>query len=278
MGSREFWLSFGPLVFVNCYVLLALVVFVFVSKKRPTTAEIQDRRDSVILNKWIREFWLWLTMPVFNFFIAIKMTPNRISVLATFIALTSAAAFAFGRIGLGGWLMVLSACCDFFDGRVARATNRESRAGSFLDSCMDRVSEGIVLSGIAFMYRHSFVFWIVMAAYLGSIITSYAKSKAENMGIQYGGGMMQRPERVVYLGSGAVFTPMIVFLISPWLVKFLPNYSLFQIESALYALPISMVAIFGMSAAYNRLVNVVKLLNKQEFGEPESQRKVINYK
>lgn len=278
MGTREFWLSFGPLVFINSYVILALVVFVFVSKKRPLTAEIQDRRDSVILNKWIREFWLWLTMPVFNFFIAIKMSPNWISVLATFIALTSAVAFAFGRIGLGGWLMVLSACCDFFDGRVARATNRESQAGSFLDSCMDRVSEGIILSGIAYMYRDSFVFWIVMAAYLGSMVTSYSKSKGENMGIQYGGGMMQRPERVAYLGAGAAFTPVVVFLFSPWLVKYLPDYSWFQIESTLYALPITMVAIFGMSAGYNRIINVVKLLNKQEFGTSEIQRKSSNYR
>lgn len=276
MGSREFWLSFGPLVFINSYVILGMVVFI--SKKRPLTAEIQDRRDSVILNKWIREFWLWLTMPVFNFFIAIKISPNWISVLAIFIAIASAAAFAFGRIGLGGWLMVLSACCDFFDGRVARATNRESRAGSFLDSCVDRISEAVVLSGIAYMYRDSFVFWIVMAAYLGSMITSYSKCKGENMGIQYGGGMMQRPERVAYLGAGAVFTPMVVFLFSPLFIKYLPNYSWFQIESALYALPISMVAIFGMSAAYNRITHVVKLLNKQEFGESEVPRRSSNYR
>lgn len=278
MGSREFWLSFGPLIFVNCYVLSALVLFVFVSKKRPKTAEIQDRRDSVILNKWIREFWLWLTMPIFNFFIAIKITPNWISFLGTFGALASAAAFACGRIGLGGWLMVLGASLDFFDGRVARATNQESRAGSFLDSCMDRVSEGIVLSGIAFMYRSSFIFWIVMAAYLGSMLTSYSKSKGENMGIEYEGGMMQRPERIAYLGAGAVFTPMVVFLLSPLLVKFFPTLSYFQFESSLYTLPLSMVAIFCLSASLNRIINIMKLLNRGERGVQKISKSSHNFK
>lgn len=278
MGTREFWLSFGPLLAVNCYVLSALVVFIFVSKKRPKTAEIENRRDSVILNRWIREFWLWLTMPIFNFFIAIKITPNWISFLGTFVALASAAAFACNRIGLGGWFLVLGASLDFFDGRVARATNQESRAGSFLDSCLDRVSEGIVLSGIAYMYRDSVIFWIVMAAYLGAILTSYTKSMGENMGVHYEGGMMQRPERIVYLGAGAVFTPMVVFLLHPLAVQFKSDLTYFQFETWLYAFPISMVAIFALFAACNRIINIMRLLNQQEFGVQKISIKSNNYK
>lgn len=264
MNSTSFWLSTLPLLVVNAYVLSALVLFFFISKNRPKTTEVEDRHSSVILNKWIREYWMWLTNPIYTFFIAIKITPNMISMLGTFVALLSAISIALGFLGLGGWLMVLGASLDFFDGRVARATNQETLAGSFLDSSLDRISEGLVVSGIAYYYLNSHFFWVAMLAYLGSMLTSYTKAKGESMGVNYSGGMMQRPERLAYLGAGGILTPMIAFFLFPLFTEKFPNLTLSLLESYLYAVPLTIVAIFCNTASFNRIVNIMRLLNAKE--------------
>lgn len=264
MNTPSFWITLGPLFAINVYVACALVVFSFIYKKRPKNPEIENRHSSVILNKWIREFWMWLTQPVFNFFIAFKIKPNTISSWGTVMALLSGVAFVFNHIGLGGWLMVIGASLDFFDGRVARATNQSTIAGSFFDSSMDRVSEGLTVTGIAWHYKDSFIFWIAMAVYLGSMLTSYTKAKGETMGIDYSGGMMQRPERLAYLGAGGILTPMFAYFSYPLALKFFPNLSYFDLEGYIYALPLTFVAVFCSIAAYNRIVNIMKLLNNKE--------------
>lgn len=266
MDTDSFWFSFGPLLVVNVYVFVALGVFFFIGKRRPKTAEVENRHSSVILNKWIREFWMWLTQPIYRFFIYFKVRPNTISFLGTFMALLSGLAFVYNHIGLAGWIMVIGASLDFFDGQVARATGQSSRAGSFFDASMDRISEGVTLSGIAYMYRHETIpFFIVMVVYLGSMLTSYTKAKGETMGIDYSGGMMQRPERLAYLGAGAILTPMIALFLWPLISPSREaGFTLFGLEKLLYLLPVVFVAIFCSVAAYHRIVNIMKLLKKSE--------------
>ncbi len=259
MNLNSFWFTFGPLIAVNTYVTLALILFFFISKNRPKDKEIEERHSSLILNKWIREFWMWLLNPLYRILVFFKFTPNVISLLGTVLACLSALAFVFNHIGLGGWVMVLGASFDFFDGRIARETGQTSRAGSFFDSSMDRVSEGATLTGIAFMYRHDTLgFFIVMAVYLGSMLTSYTKSKGETMGVDYSGGMMQRPERLAYLGAGAIVTPMLAYFIYPYIGDKVTD--IFMLEKCLYLLPVAFVGVFCNLAAYNRIVNIMQRL------------------
>lgn len=265
MGSKEFWMRFGPFIALNVYTFGALAVFSVIYKKLPDHPdEVTNRHSSVILNRWVREFWMWFTDPIFRIFLFFKVTPNTISLLGTIVAALSGVAFAFGSIGLAGWLMVLGASFDFFDGRMARQTGQETLAGSFFDSTLDRVSEGLTLTGIAYMYRDSWIFWVVMFAYLGSMLTSYTKSKGENMGVEYAGGMMQRPERIAYLGAGAILGPMFAYLLYGWISGFWPSLSLFELEGLFYAIPLLFVAFFSCTASANRIASIMKELDAKE--------------
>ncbi len=264
MDSTVFWTSFGPLFIINGYIVIALIVFIFISKKRPKTPDIEERHSSIILNKWIREYWMWLLSPIYNFFIYFNISPNAISIMGSIIAMFAGVAFAIGHFGLAGWLMVVGASFDFFDGRVARATGRCTEAGSFIDSCLDRVSEGLTITGIAFFYRDSFIFWIVMLAYLGSMLTSYSKAKGETMGIDYSGGMMQRPERIAYLGAGGILAPVFAYLLFPFFHSHFPGLTILGLVGYVYLIPLSFVTLLSNVAAIKRIINIMKLLDKKE--------------
>lgn len=265
MRDVQFWQSFAPLLAVNIVVVCAVLVFAVISKSRPKTKEIEDRHSSVILNKWIREFWFWFTHPIFRFFIYFKISPNAISIMGTVVALFSAVAFALGGIGLGGWLMVLGASLDLFDGRVARATSRSTLAGSYIDACMDRISEALTLSGIAYLYRNSPVLWLVLAVYLGSMLTSYAKAKGQAMGVDYSGGMMQRPERIVYLGAGGILTPVVAYGLFPLVSAEISGLTHQQLEMFVYVVPLGFVAVLCNVTALRRIIIVMKSLTKKQF-------------
>lgn len=269
MVVPSFWITMGPILAINSFVIACAIFFAFIYNRRPKTDEIEDRHSSIILNRWVREFWFWLTNPIFKFFIFFKISPNAISMTGGIVALFCAVAFIYGHFGLGGWLMVFGASLDLFDGRVARATNSSTLAGSYIDSTLDRISEGITLTGIAFFYRNSFVFWIVMLAYLGSQLTSYTKAKGETMGVEYAGGMMQRPERIAYLGAGGILTPVFAYILYPMILKKYPNLSYLAFESYIYMIPLSFVALFSTLTSINRIINVMKLLDKKQFGSKD---------
>jgi CDP-diacylglycerol--glycerol-3-phosphate 3-phosphatidyltransferase len=256
--------SLIPILVIDAYIIGGLVVFSFIYKKLPLTPDVQTRHSSAILNKWIREYWMWVTSPVMRFFVRFQIRPNTISLWGTVFAGLSGVAFAVGEIGLAGWLMICGASLDFFDGRVARATGQITHSGAFFDSSMDRISEGLTLSGIAYLYRNSPVFWIVMLVYLGSMLTSYTKARGENMGVEYAGGMMQRPERIVYIGASGALMPMLVAIAAYFFPQKITD--IVQTTYHAYIIPLTLVAIGTNVTTYHRVVNIMGLLDKK-YGE-----------
>jgi phosphatidylglycerophosphate synthase len=255
------WITVGPLLVFNTYFIVMLVAFYFVNQRRPKTIYLNNRHTSVILNRWIREYWMWVTEPFLKICLKLKIKPNTISFMGTCMALLSGTAFACGNLGLGGWLMVFGASLDFFDGRVARETGQTSEAGAFFDSSMDRISEGLTTTGIAYLYKDSFIFWVVMAMYLGSMLTSYTKAKGETMGVDYSGGMMQRPERIVYTGVGGILSPVIAYFTLPLFLGKYPELTQGLLEDYIYLIPLIFVAVMTNVTTLNRIVNIMQLLN-----------------
>lgn len=253
---------------MNGFVILLLVIFAFVEKNQPRHTEVEDRHSSILLNKWIRRFWMWLTNPVFKIFLFLKLSPNNLSFLGTFFATVSGVAIAMGYIGWGGWLMVLGASFDFFDGRMARLTNTRTESGAFFDSSMDRYSEGLTLIGICYLYRNTWMFWVVMLAFLGSMLTSYTKAKGESMGVDYAGGMMQRPERLAYLGAGSILAPLMAYGLHGLAYEHF-SWTFMETQLWIFAIPLIFVTFFCNLASLNRVVNIMKLLDKKEFGESD---------
>jgi phosphatidylinositol phosphate synthase len=106
-------------------------------------------------------------------------------------------------------LGVLAAVCDALDGAVARAGAGPTKAGAFLDSTTDRISELLVAGALAIYFAGQDMWWTAGGAlvFLGaSQMVSYTRARAEALGVECKVGLMSRPERLVVLGVGFVLS------------------------------------------------------------------------
>lgn len=159
----------------------------------------------------IKKGYLRLIDPVADFLVRHRVNPNVITTIGTACTVAAAVTYAFGHISIGGWILGLTALFDVLDGIVARRTGRETKFGAFYDSSLDRVSDGMVLAGLAVFYatdtpRHSVAMVIIcQLAIIGTFVTSYTRARADALGIDAKVGMLQRPERVVLLSAPQAF-------------------------------------------------------------------------
>jgi CDP-diacylglycerol---glycerol-3-phosphate 3-phosphatidyltransferase len=116
---------------------------------------------------------------------------------------------ATGNFALGGTLIIVAGIFDALDGTLARLTNRVTAFGAFLDSTTDRFAEGAVFFGILYAYLQrgmTFVAYLVFFALLGSLMVSYARARAEGIGVQCKDGFLTRFERIALLVIGLIIT------------------------------------------------------------------------
>ena len=137
-------------------------------------------------------------------FAATGLPPDFWTYTGLALALASASAFATGMPVLGGALLLASGFFDVVDGQVARAAKKESRRGAFIDSLTDKVSEAAVFGGI--MIGGLTDPRLVLAALSFSLLVSYARSRAESLGVKLEGvGVGERAERLLMLAIIGMF-------------------------------------------------------------------------
>src|SRR6266581_3833880 len=178
-----------------------------------------------------RPVWkaLWLLWPLWVWF-AVMATGNHfwLDVLAGIVlaAVTLVLVFFENRDQLlfywvGAAVFVIGSVLDILDGALARAGGKTTPFGAFLDSTTDRISEGFMLTAIAFVFaRHGrdvFVA-VAMAAVAGSFLVSYTRARAEALGLRGDVGIGSRAERVVVITAGLVLAPWGVL---PWAIALL---------------------------------------------------------
>ena len=145
--------------------------------------------------------------PVVDGLIRTGVRPNTLTTIGTVLVLVSALAYGQGQIRAGGALLLLSGIVDTLDGAVARANQMVTKFGAFYDSTLDRVGDGATFMGIAMYllqapdvaYR-SLAVATCMVAIIASLIVSYARARAEGLGLDCTVGIAQRAERIVGLG------------------------------------------------------------------------------
>ncbi len=129
--------------------------------------------------------------------------PNHVTLLGAVVA-ASAAAFVIGeRPIVAGVLWLLAGGLDLLDGAMARASNRATALGAFLDSTLDRVAEGVMLAAIAYHFAsegQAAMSALVVVALLGSVLVSYTRARAEVLGLVCKLGLFTRAERVIVIG------------------------------------------------------------------------------
>ncbi|MBK9069223.1 MAG: CDP-alcohol phosphatidyltransferase family protein [Gemmatimonadetes bacterium] len=161
-----------------------------------------------LIPKSVERVFYGLTRPMVEGLIRAGIRPNVITTIGTLLVVASAVAFGLGHVRLGGLLYLLSGVVDTLDGAVARANQQVTRFGAFYDSTLDRVGDGATFMGIAVFYllapdgsvaHRELAIIISMVAIIASLLVSYARARAEGLGIDCKVGMVQRAERIVGL-------------------------------------------------------------------------------
>jgi CDP-diacylglycerol--glycerol-3-phosphate 3-phosphatidyltransferase len=136
-------------------------------------------------------------------------TPNALTVLGSLLTGCVGILVAQGWFVAAGLCLWLFAATDTLDGALARATNRVSVFGAFLDSVCDRYAEAGVFLGILWWYQSTndrLGIVLTYVAAIGSLMVSYARARAEGIGLHAEVGWFQRPERIIVLGVGLLLT------------------------------------------------------------------------
>jgi CDP-diacylglycerol---glycerol-3-phosphate 3-phosphatidyltransferase len=200
------------------------------------------------LKKSLRDAARGALAPLVGVLARMGVKPDWLTIIGAALSFTAAIAFFEGGFRWGSLLLALSGVCDILDGQLARTTGFESKFGAFLDSVLDRLSEGLVYAGIAGYYlmhvlelAHSPTMvleemsrglepsvWARVAllsvlALVGSFLVSYTRARAEGLGLECKVGWAERPERLITLmiaGCFGVGRVMVIALILLTLMSF----------------------------------------------------------
>jgi CDP-diacylglycerol---glycerol-3-phosphate 3-phosphatidyltransferase len=149
-----------------------------------------------------------------NRLIESRLTPNAISLTGLALNLVAAALVWQRLYFLGGIAFVVGSVMDTLDGRYSRMSGKGTPFGAFLDSTLDRIEEGIVLTAVAADFARegrSGAAAAVVVAVLASLMVSYTRARAEALGVECKVGLATRPVRVVILAIGLIFAKNVSF-------------------------------------------------------------------
>jgi CDP-diacylglycerol---glycerol-3-phosphate 3-phosphatidyltransferase len=150
-----------------------------------------------------------------------RLTPDHLTAFGLALAVPAAVAIATGHLGLGLVLLIASAVPDLLDGALAKASGQASVRGAFFDSVADRVTDCLMLGGVAWYLQsrhHGHAAMLVFAILGASMLISYERAKAELLGFNAKGGLMERAERITLLCIGLAFSVVLVPLLWVMLV------------------------------------------------------------
>jgi CDP-diacylglycerol---glycerol-3-phosphate 3-phosphatidyltransferase len=163
---------------------------------------------------WVRR-WAERFLSVFR---ESPITPNMLTLFGLLITAVGALLVATSQLLPGGLVLMVAGFFDIFDGALARASGKVYRYGAFLDSTVDRYSEGVVYLGILIYFlRHHDGLQpvIVLIALGGSFLVSYVRARAQSLGFTCDAGILARPERVVIIVTGLLLES-IGLRFGPW--------------------------------------------------------------
>jgi phosphatidylglycerophosphate synthase len=216
--------------------------------------------------------------PFVKALIRIGLTPNAVTTIGLLLNIGVAVIFIFGAektnrgdlsfVGWGGALVLFAGLFDMLDGQVARLGNMSSTFGALYDSVLDRYSELILFLGICYyLVSHHYFLSSLFAfiALMGSMMVSYTRARAEGLGIECKGGLMQRPERVVTIGVCAIVCGVTGHFLGGDYKIYIPGVSFHIFETmSIFTIPITIMAFMTNITAVNRLRGAKKALEERE--------------
>jgi CDP-diacylglycerol--glycerol-3-phosphate 3-phosphatidyltransferase len=149
--------------------------------------------------------------------VRLPVTPNQITVVGTAITFLAALLAALGQLRWAGVVLAIGGTFDILDGALARSTRSSYPYGAFLDSTLDRYSEGAIYIGLAAYFSTvggALGRWLIVAtaaALAGSFLVSYVRARAQSLGFTCETGIFARPERVVVTVVGLIFGGIVLY-------------------------------------------------------------------
>jgi len=167
------------------------------------------------LGAWLRR----LFGPVIMVLERLNVSPNQLTVAGALLNLVAAVLLGLGYLIPAGVVFVVGSVLDMLDGTLARLAQKVTPFGAFLDSTLDRASEGVILAAVAYrlaLEGRPVAVAFVVVALLGSLLVSYTRARAEALGLECKVGIMSRPERIVLVAIGLFFNvlPYVVYILA----------------------------------------------------------------
>jgi CDP-diacylglycerol--glycerol-3-phosphate 3-phosphatidyltransferase/CDP-diacylglycerol--inositol 3-phosphatidyltransferase len=173
-----------------------------------------------------KHFWQSVMLaPFVNAFIRLGISPDAVTLVGTLgVSAGALVFFPQGELLIGVLVITAFVFSDLVDGAMARKTGRSSSFGAFFDSTLDRIGDGAIFGGLVlyfagpgdnYLYLCLSLYCLVMGA-----VTSYARARAESLGMQAKGGLAERADRLVAIlvmtGLGAIFDLPILMYVTLW--------------------------------------------------------------
>lgn len=161
---------------------------------------------------------------IIAFLIFFRVRPNHLTFVGFLMSIVVAYLFAIAEFTFAGFMLIVAGLFDMVDGMVARKLGAETRFGAFFDSIMDRYSDLVMYLGLIIYYgRVERINYVVLVGIvmMGSVLTSYARARAECLIPKCKVGFLERPERIVLLiiGSFYFMDPIL------WVIAFFSNWT-----------------------------------------------------
>ncbi len=215
--------------------------------------------------------------PLVKLLIKLGLTPNAVTSIGFVLNVGVAVIFILGAeegsrgdlryVGWAGGLILFAGLFDMLDGQVARLGNMKSTFGALYDSVLDRYSELIMFFGICYYLvgHHYFISsMFAFIALIGSMMVSYVRARAEGLGIECKGGLMQRPERVVSIGLFAIICGLASLYLGGDYKLYIPGIKFHIFEPmTIFTFPLAVIAVLTNITAFNRLLDAKRTLLEQ---------------
>jgi CDP-diacylglycerol--glycerol-3-phosphate 3-phosphatidyltransferase len=174
-----------------------------------------------------RQFWTGLLSPIANLLLRLGVSPDAVTLVGTAgVCAGSLGFFPRGQLFLGVVIVTVFVFSDLIDGYMARQVGSSSRWGAWLDSTLDRIGDGAVFGGLVLWFAWggddpvlaAVALWCLV---MGSV-TSYARARAESLGMQAKGGIAERADRLVAIlvmtGLSDLFNQSWMLTITLWVL------------------------------------------------------------
>ena len=194
--------SLLPLVLLLGSLLLAFAVYCVrcAIGRAPT---VQALKHNQLFGAFWARFLVWVLGP-FERVMRGRVRPNTITAISLLLCAATGVMVGLGDLASGVWLYAFAGILDVLDGRLARSLGRPSAQGALFDSVSDRWGELLVFGGYAWYLHDSPWLLAVMVASGASMMVSYTRARAEGLGLEMSGGIMQRAERIVLVAGGTL--------------------------------------------------------------------------